>query len=162
MNLSSREIPFGLSVIRLQPKYHLWSLRKAASLAACTVVSLLLEEAVNQNVGHADCLLPRGETERTLMLFYILTKRMHQFLDTAPSKMSSHFLFPKPLPASPRPKVLYLTLSLGLFKMDLAFCYFSVLIILLIPPFLFYDLRSVFSVPLLHDTQPSLSRCCHF
>lgn len=67
MNPSSREILFGLSVISLQPEYSLCSLRKAASLAACSVVSLLLEEVLNQNVGHADCLLPRGETEGTSM-----------------------------------------------------------------------------------------------
>lgn len=107
-----------------------------------------------------DCVLVRGETEMTSMRRYIFTKKMHQVLDTAVSETAgvSFCSRSNPPSASPHPKALCgwdcHRAYLNGFGFLLLFCACTPGH----PQFFFYNLHSVYSVPLFHDdTQPSLS-----
>lgn len=150
---------FGLSVFNFSHNVTSAPWGQTAALAACSGAPLLLNQVVSQNLGHADCLLVRGETEVTLIRFYVFTK-MHQLLDTAVSKTwrGSFCSHCKPLSASPRPNAISVWDCHWAYLNQFGFLLLFHAYTLGHPPFFFYNLHSVFSVPLLHDdTLPSLS-----
>lgn len=101
---------FGLNVFNFRHNVTSAPWGKTVALAACSGASLLSNQVVSQNWGHAACLLVRGETEMTSIWFCVFTKRMHQLLDTAVSKTSrvSFCSHSKPLSASPCPKAVFI------------------------------------------------------